>query len=427
MSLVKKTKIEKNHYEVLFSIEKEAFEKAVQAAYRKNVAKMNIPGFRKGKAPRAIVEKMYGKGVFYEDALNDCIPEAYEAAIKESKLDVVGRPEFDVESMEDEAPVMKATVYTKPDVSVEGYLGIEVEKKVAPVTDEDVDAEITRVRERNARTVEVTDRAAQDGDTVTIDYEGKVDGVAFDGGKADGHDLKLGSGSFIPGFEDQIVGKQIGETFDVNVTFPEEYHAKELAGKAAVFTVTLHAIKAIELAELDDEFAKDVSEFDTLEAYKADIKAKQTEKNEKAADAEVEDKLIDALLEKMSAEIPDVMFVQETENSLRDMDNNLRMQGLDLSTYCKYTGMDLDALRAQMRPRAEKQVKVRLVLEKIAKLEKLTATKKDIEAEYKRIAEAYNVPVDNVKTMIDAKDIGEDLKVKAAIELVKEKAVITLA
>ncbi len=427
MSLVKKTKIEKNHYEVPFSIEKEAFEKAVQAAYRKNVAKMNIPGFRKGKAPRAIVEKMYGKGVFYEDALNECIPEAYEAAIKESKLDVVGRPEFDVESMEDEAPVMKATVYTKPDVSVEGYLGIEVEKKVTPVTDEDVDAEITRVRERNARTIEVTDRAAQDGDTVTIDYEGKVDGVAFDGGKADGHDLKLGSGSFIPGFEEQITGKQIGETFDVNVTFPEEYHAKELAGKAAVFTVTLHAIKATELADLDDEFAKDVSEFDTLEACKADIKAKQTERNEKAADAEVEDKLIDALLEKMSAEIPEVMFVQETENSLRDMDNNLRMQGLDLSTYCKYTGMDLDALRAQMRPRAEKQVKVRLVLEKIAKLEKLTATKKDIEAEYKRIAEAYNVPVDNVKSMIDAKDIGEDLKVKAAIELVKEKAVIKLA
>ena len=427
MSLVKKTKVEKNHYEVLFSIEKEAFEKAVQAAYRKNVAKMNIPGFRKGKAPRAIVEKMYGKGVFYEEALNECLPEAYEAAIKESKLDVVGRPEFDVESMEDEAPVMKATVYTKPDVAIEGYLGIEVEKKVAPVTDEDVDAEINRVRERNARTVEVTDRAAQDGDTVTIDYEGKVDGVAFDGGKADGHDLKLGSGSFIPGFEDQIVGKQIGETFDVNVTFPEEYHAKELAGKAAVFTVTLHAIKATELAELDDEFAKDVSEFDTLDAYKADIKAKQTEKNEKAADAEVEDKLIDALLEKMSAEIPEVMFVQETENSLRDMDNNLRMQGLDLSTYCKYTGMDLDAIRAQMRPRAEKQVKVRLVLEKIAKLEKLTATKKDIEAEYKRIAEAYNVPVDNVKNMIDAKDIGEDLKVKAAIDLVKEKAVITLA
>ncbi len=427
MSLVKKTKIEKNHYEVLFSIDKETFEKAVSAAYRKNVGKMNIPGFRKGKAPRSIVEKMYGKGVFYEDALNECIPEAYEAAIKESRLDVVGRPEFDVESMEDEAPVMKASVYTKPDVAIEGYLGIEVEKKVTPVTDEDVNAEIERVRERNARTIEVADRAAENGDTVTIDYEGTVDGVAFEGGKADGHDLKLGSGQFIPGFEDQIVGKKIGDAFDVNVTFPEEYHAKELAGKAAVFAVKLNAIKATELAVLDDEFAKDVSEFDTLEAYKADIKAKQTEKNEKAADAEVEEKLIDALLEKMSAEIPEVMFVQETENSLRDMDNNLRMQGLDLSTYCKYTGMDLDAIRAQMRPRAEKQVKVRLVLEKIAKLEKLTATKKDIDAEYKRISEAYNVPVDNVKTMIDAKDIGEDLKVKAAIELVKEKAVITVA
>ncbi len=427
MSLIKKTKIEKNHYELKFSIDKETFEKALQAAYRKNVAKMNIPGFRKGKAPRAIVEKMYGKGVFYEDAINDCLGDAYETALKESKLDVVGRPEFDIESMEGEEPIMKASVYVKPDVTVEGYLGIEVTKTVKAVTDEDVDAEIQRVRERGARTIEVTDRAAIDGDTVTIDYEGSVDGVLFDGGAAKGHDLKLGSGSFIPGFEEQIVGKSIGEEFDVNVTFPEEYHAKDLAGKAAVFKVTIHAIKATELAELDDEFAKDVSEFDTLEAYKADIRAKQAEKNEKQADAEVEDKLIDALVEKMQADIPEVMFEAETENSLRDMDNNLRMQGLDLSTYCKYTGMTLDTIREQMRPRAEKQVKVRLVLEKIAKLEKLTALKKDVDAEYKRIAEAYNVPVDEVKKMIDAKDLGEDLKVKAAIDLVKEKAVITLA
>ena len=427
MSLIKKTKLEKNHYELKFSIEKETFEKALNAAYRKNVAKMNIPGFRKGKAPRAIVEKMYGKGVFYEDAINECLGEAYEAALKESKLDVVGRPEFDIESIEGEEPIMKASVYVKPDVTIEGYLGIEVTKTVKEVTDADVDAEIERVRERGARTIEVTDRAAIDGDTVTIDYEGSVDGVPFDGGKAEGHDLKLGSGQFIPGFEDQIVGKSIGEEFDVNVTFPEEYHAKELAGKAAVFKVKLHAIKATELAELDDEFAKDVSEFDTLEAYKADIRAKQAERNEKQADAEVEDKLIDVLVEKMEADIPEVMFEAETENSLRDMDNNLRMQGLDLSTYCKYTGMTLDTIREQMRPRAEKQVKVRLVLEKIAKLEKLTALKKDIEAEYKRIAEAYNVPVDEVKKMIDAKDLGEDLKVKAAIDLVKEKAVITVA
>ena len=427
MSFIKKTKLEKNHYEIQFSIEKDAFKKATDAAYRKNVAKMNIPGFRKGKAPRAIVEKMYGAGIFYEDAINECLPAAYEEAEKASKLDVVGRPEFDVISLENDEPVMKATVYTKPDVAIEGYLGIEVTKTVKAVTDEDVDAEIAKVRERNARTVEITDRAAENGDTVTIDYKGTVDGVAFDGGSAEGHALKLGSGQFIPGFEDQIVGKSIGEEFDVNVTFPEEYHASDLAGKAAVFAVKLHAIKATELAVLDDEFAKDVSEFDTLDAYKADVKAKAEEKNVKEADAEVEDKIIDTLIEKMEADIPEVMFVTETENSLRDFDNNLRMQGLDLSTYCKYTGLDLDTLRAQMRPRAEKQVKVRLVLEKIAKLEKLTVTKKEIDAEYKRISEAYNVPVDQVKSMIDAKDLGEDLKVKAAIELVKEKAVITVA
>ncbi len=427
MSFIKKTKLEKNHYEIQFSIEEDAFKKATDAAYRKNVAKMNIPGFRKGKAPRAIVEKMYGTGVFYEDAINDCLPTAYEEALKASKLDVVGRPEFDVVSLENNQPVMKATVYTKPDVAIEGYLGIEITKTVKAVTEEDVDAEIAKVRERNARTIEVSDRAAENGDTVTIDYKGTVDGVAFDGGSAEGYNLKLGSGQFIPGFEDQIVGKSIGEEFDVTVKFPEEYHASDLAGKDAVFAVALHAIKATELALLDDEFAKDVSEFDTLDAYKADIKAKQEERNAKAADAEVEDKLIDALVEKMEADIPEIMFVTETENSLRDFDNNLRMQGMDLSTYCKYTGLDLDTLRAQMRPRAEKQVKVRLVLEKIAKLEKLTATKKDIEAEYKRISEAYNVPVDQVKAMVDAKDIGEDLKVKAAIDLVKEKAVITVA
>ena len=427
MSLIKKTKIEKNHYELQFSIEKDVFEAAVQAAYRKQVAKMNIPGFRKGKAPRAIVEKMYGKGIFFEDAINECLGDAYEAALKESKLDVVGRPEFDVESLEGDAPVMKASVYTKPDVSIEGYLGIEVTKTVKAVTDEDVAAEIERVRERGARTIEVTDRAAQDGDTVTIDYEGSVDGVLFEGGAAKGHDLKLGSGQFIPGFEEQIVGKSIGEEFDVNVNFPEEYHASDLAGKAAVFKVVLHAIKATELPELDDEFAKDVSEFDTLDEYKADIRAKLTERNEKQADAEVEDKLIDALVEKMEADIPEVMFVAETENSLRDMDNNLRAQGLDLATYCKYTGMTLDTIREQMRPRAEKQVRVRLVLEKIAKLEKLSVLKKDLEAEYKRIAEAYNVPVDEVKKLIDPKDLTEDLKVKAAMELVKEKAVITVA
>ena len=427
MSLTKKTEIEKNCYELEFTISKEAFEAAMNDAYRKNVKKMNVPGFRKGKAPRSIIEKMYGKGVFYEDALNACIGPAYEEAAKESELAIVGRPEFDVVSIEDNAPVMKAKVYVKPEVTIENYLGIEVTRTEKVADEAAVNAELERVRERNARMLDVTDRAAAMDDTVTIDYVGTIDGVAFEGGSANDHSLKLGSGAFIPGFEEQIVGKSIGETFDVNVSFPEDYHATDLAGKAAVFSVTLKEIKATELAPLDDEFAKDVSEFDTLDAYKADIQAKLQERFNKEMESEVSDKLMDALLERMQADIPEVMFEMETENELRDMDNNLRMQGLDLSTYCKYCGMDLDMIRAQLRPRAEKQVKVRLTLEKIAALENLTASAEAIEDEYKRISEAYNVPMDQVKAMVDEKDLAEDLKVKAAMDLVKEKAVVTAA
>lgn len=427
MSLLKKTETEKNGFELEFSIEKEAFEKAISNAYRKNVGKISIPGFRKGKAPRSIIEKMYGKGFFYEDALNECLPDAYDAALAESGLETVGRPEFDVVSIEDNAPVMKAKVFVKPEVTIENYLGIEVQKTVKAADDEAVNAEIEKVRQRNARTVDVTDRAAAKDDTVTIDFAGSVDGEAFEGGTASDHSLKLGSGSFIPGFEEQIEGKNIGDEFDVNVTFPEDYHAKELAGKAAVFKVNLKAIKATELAELDDEFAKDVSEFDTLEAYKEDIRKNLQERFDKEADNEVEDKLIDALLEKMSADIPEVMFVAETESSVQDFDNNLRMQGLDLSQYCKFTGMTLDTLRQQMRPRAEKQVKVRLTLEKIAALEDLKVSEQALEDEYNRISGAYNVPVEQVKAMIKTEDLEKDLKVKAAIDLVKEKAVITVA
>lgn len=427
MSLTKKTEVEKNCYELEFTVAKEAFESAMNDAYRKNVKKMNIPGFRKGKAPRSIVEKMYGKGVFYEDALNACIGPAYEEAAKEADLAIVGRPEFDVVSIEDNAPVMKAKVYVKPEVTIENYLGIAVSRTEKIADEEAVNAEIEKVRERNSRMVEVTDRPAAMDDTVKIDYVGTVDGVAFEGGSANDYSLKLGSGSFIPGFEDQIVGKSIAETFDVNVTFPEEYHAEELAGKAAVFSVTLKEIKATELAVLDDEFAKDVSEFDTLEAYKADTKEKLQARFDKEMENEVEDKLVEALLERMQADIPEVMFEMETENALRDFDNNLRMQGLDLSTYFKYTGMNLDTMREQMRPRAEKQVKLRLTLEKIAALEGLSVDAAAIEDEYKRISEAYNVPMDQVKAMIQESDLIEDLKVKAAMDLVKEKAVVTAA
>ena len=426
MSLIKTELTEKSGFVMEFSVSKEVYEKAELAAYKKNVKNINVPGFRKGKAPKAIIEKYYGKGIFFEDAINACIPEAFEAAVKEAELTIVGNPEFDIVSTDGDI-VLKATGFVKPEVAIDGYKGIEIEKKVESVKAADVDREIENARKRNARTVEITDRAAAMDDIANIDYEGSVDGVPFDGGKGQGHDLKLGSGSFIPGFEEQIVGKNIGEEFDVNVTFPEEYHAKELAGKAAVFKTKLNAIKAEELPALDDEFAKDVSEFDTLDEYKADIKAKMVKRNEDKAEAEVENALAEALMEKLVAEIPEPMFAAETENFVRDYDSRLRQSGLDLNTYFKYTGLTLDALRAQMRPQAERQVKVRLALEKIASLEALTVADEEIDAEYKRISEAYNVPEEQVKSMIMAEDIKADLLVAAAMKLVKDNAVIKKA
>ncbi len=423
MSLIKKELTEKSGFVMEFSISKEAFEKAENAAYKKQVKTINIPGFRKGKAPKSIIEKFYGKGVFFEDAVNACIPDAFDEAVKEAELTVVGTPKFDLVSTDGDI-VLKAEGYVKPEVTIEGYKGIEAEKNVEAVKDEDVEAELTRARERNARTVEISDRPAANGDIANINYEGSVDGVPFDGGKAEGHDLKLGSGSFIPGFEEQIVGKSVGEEFDVNVTFPEEYHAKELAGKAAVFKTKLNAIKFEELPAADDAFAKDVSEFDTLDEYKADIKAKMEKRNEEKAQAEFENALAEQLIEKLVAEIPEPMFEAETENFVRDYDNKLRSNGLDLNTYFKYTGLTLDALRAQMRPQAEKQVKMRLALEKIAQLEGLTASDEDVEAEYKKISDAYNVPMDDVKNMINAEDIKADVLVAAAMNLVKETATV---
>ena len=426
MSLTKMTKseTEANRYELEFSVDRETFAKALDASYRKNGADITVPGFRKGKAPRALIEKMYGKGVFYDDAINEVLPEAYEAAIKESALEVVGRPEFDIVSVGDEGLVLKAVVYVKPEVKIEGYLGIEADKKVEEVTDEAVEAEINRVRERNGRTVDVTDRAAIDGDAVTIDFDGYVDGVAFDGGKAEGFDLRLGSGQFIPGFEAQIVGHAIGDAFDVNVEFPAEYHAEELAGKPAVFKVVLHAIKATELPALDDEFAKDVSEFDTLAEYQADVRAKIQDRNEKTADAAFENAVIDALVERMEADIPEVMFQAEAESMVHDYENRMRMQGLDLETYFRYTGMTMEGMMAQMRPQAEKQVRVRLALEAVAKAENIEITEEQIAEEYQRIADAYSMPVEQVQALVETDGIVADLKVKAAMDLVKEKAVI---
>ncbi len=424
MSLTKSEVIEKNRYELQFSVDKATFDAAVSAVYRKQVKSITVPGFRKGKAPRSVIEKMYGAGVFYEDAINDLIPAAYTEAATESGLEIVGQPEFDVVSIDENGLLLSAKVYVKPDVEIKDYCGIEVEKTVAEVSDEDVDHEIEMVRERNSREIDVTDRAAELGDTTVIDYEGFCDGVAFDGGKGTDYALKLGSGSFIPGFEDQIVGKNIDDEFDVNVTFPEEYHAAELAGKAAVFKVKIHAITRVELPALDDDFAKDVSEFDTFDEYKADVKAKIEKRNEAAADNAVEDKLVEVLIEKLEGDIPEAMYEAETENFVRDYDTRLRSQGLDLKTYFKYTGMNLDSLREQMRPQAERQVKARLALEKIAALENIEATEEDINEEYEKIAAAYGIELEQVKASIEPAAIAEDMKVKKALDFVKEKAVI---
>ncbi len=426
MSLIKNELTEKSGFVMEFSVSKEAYDKAEMEAYKKNAKSINVPGFRKGKAPKAIIERLYGKGIFFEDAINACIPEAFDAAVKEAGITVVGSPKFDLVSNDGDI-VLKAEGFVKPEVTIENYCGIEAPRKVARVTKANVEEELDRARARLARTVDVTDRAAKNGDIANIDFEGFMDGVAFDGGKGEGHDLKLGSGSFIPGFEAQIEGKSVGEEFDVNVTFPEEYGATELAGKPATFKVKLNAIKAEELPSADDEFAKDVSEFDTLDEYKADIKAKIAKRNEEEADRAFENAVVEALLEKLVAEIPEVMFAEETENFIRDYDNRLRMQGLDLAQYTKYTGLTLDALRAQFRPNAEKQVKLRLALEKIAALEALTVSDEDVAAEYKRIADAYNLPEEQVRAMVAEEDIKADMLVAAALKFVKDNAVVKKA
>lgn len=425
MSLNKVTDVEKNVVEIEFTVDKATFDKAVDAAYRKNVGKMNIPGFRKGKAPRHMIEKMYGTGVFYDEALNAVIPDAYTEALRESGKEVVSQPEFDVESIDENGVVLKAKVTVKPEVSIQDYKGIAVERELAPTTDEEIDAEIEAARKKNAREIEVTDRPAQTGDTAVIDYEGFCDGVAFEGGKGTDHNLKLGSGSFIPGFEDQVAGHNAGENFDVNVTFPTEYHAENLAGKDATFKVTLKAIKFDELPALDDEFAKDVSEFDTLDEYKTSVKAKIDERHAKAADAAVEEKLIDTLCEKLEGDIPEVMYDNEVENGIRDMANRMAQQGIKLDMYLQYTGMKLEDLRKEMRPRAEKQVKTRLALEKIAALEGIEATEEDIQKEYENIAAAYGLKADDIKGQLDDALLAEDIKVRKAVQLVKDAAAVT--
>ena len=425
MKLLNITDAEKNQKVIEFSVDKATFDAAVDKVYKKNVAKLNIPGFRRGKAPKSMIEKMYGKGFFYEDAINEILPEAYASALEESGLDVVSHPEIDIKTIDDNGVVVTAAVYVKPEVKLGEYKGMEATREDVKVSDEAVDAEIKKALEGQARETEVTDRAAEMGDEVVFDFDGYVDGVAFAGGKSENYELKLGSGAFIPGFEEQIVGKNIGENFDVNVTFPADYHAEELAGKEAVFKCLIHTIKVRELPELDDEFVKDVSEFDTVDEYRADVKAKLQAEADKAEDANVDAQLMDKLVEMMEAEIPEVMFTNEVENMMRDYETRLRYQGLDMEMFMKYTGQTADDLKAQFRPQAEKQVKTRLALEAVAAAEAFEATAEEIDAEYTKIAEAYNVKVEDVRAQIDDAAIAADLVVGKAAQLIRDTAVVS--
>lgn len=425
MASIKAKEIEKNKYEFEFLIEKEAFDAEVNKVYRKNVSKMNVPGFRKGKAPKHVVEKLYGATVFYDEALDNLLPAAYETALASTKLEVVSRPEIDIISIDEKGVALKAAVWTKPNVEISEYMGLEVEKESVEVTDEEVMKEIDATRERNSRMLTVEGRPAQNGDQAVIDFEGFLDGVAFDGGKGEKYPLELGSGSFIPGFEEQIVGKNIGAEFDIDVTFPEDYGAENLAGKAVVFKIKLHELKVKELPELDDEFVKDVSEFNTVDEYKADVKAKLTERREKSVESKLENALIDALLANTEVDIPACMIEQEIDGYIRDYEYRLQSQGGSLEMYFQYTGMTMEQLRENFKTDAEKQVKTRLALGKIVKLEKIKALKKDIEAEYKKIAEGYNVDIETVKSSIPEASISEDIVLRKAVDLIKENAVIT--
>jgi len=419
MSLKSVKEPEKNVRVIEFGCDRKTFDEAVTAVYRRKAPKLTVPGFRPGKAPQHFIEKMYGSGIFYEDAVNDMIPALYPDALKESGLDPVSQPEFDMVDLNDEGLTLSAKFYIKPEVKIDGYKELSVKKVVNEVTDEAVDNEIKTVRERNARSIEITDRPAKTGDTVTLDYSGSVDGELFEGGTAENQPLELGSGHFIPGFEDQVAGHSIDEEFDVNVTFPEDYGAKELAGKAAVFKCKIHAINEKEIPELDDEFVADVSEFNTVDEYKADVRAKLEKREADRADNEAKDAIIDKLVEAIDADIPEVMFENEVNSELQSFDTRLRSQGLNLDMYEKYTGLTLDKMKEQYRPNAERQVKLRLALEKIAEQEALEVSDEEIETEYADIAKAYNMEAEEVKARILADDIKADLKVKKAMELVE--------
>ena len=427
MNLISCEKLEKSMVELQFSIDAETFKAAVNNAFKREGKKYAIPGFRKGKAPRHMIEKMYGSDIFHYDAVNDLFPEAYEAAVKEAKIDVVGRPDPEVVSMsEADGVVLKVKVAVKPEVELGEYAGLTVTKEAKNVNEADVDAEVKRMQDRNGRLL-TREGAAENGDTVDIDFEGFVDGKAFEGGKAEHYSLVLGSGSFIPGFEDQVVGHSAGEEFDVNVKFPEEYGAAELAGKDATFKIKLHEVKYKELPALDDDFAKDVSEYDTLDELKDSIRNNIKTNLDKQAEQKVENDLMDQVITNMKADIPDAMVDSRIDELIQDFEYRISQQGLKLADYLKYMGMNIEQFRAQFKEQADKQVKMRLAMEAIVAKEGITASDEEFEEEVKRIADAYKMEADKVKSIVDAAAVKADLAINKAIDFVKEKANVVTA
>ena len=426
MKLVEKKKLENSTVSLEVTVTAEEFEAACARSYKKNIGKMKINGFRPGKAPRHIVEKLYGPEVFYEDAVDDTCYLAFSEAALEAGIEPVDRPSIELKgTVSKEGYTFVATVAVKPEVTLGEYKGVKVDRIVSTVTDADVDVELKKYQERYSRLVPVTDRASALGDTVVIDYEGFTGGVAFEGGKDENHNLKLGSGQFIPGFEDQLVGKNAGEDVEVNVKFPDEYHSDELAGKEAVFKVKVKEVKTTELPEINDEFVKDISEFDTLDAFKADLKAKMQKSRDEESDNFVVDRIISIVVENMKAEIPAVMYDNELQNIMSEYDQRLRQQGMDLDSYMQYLGQNADDFKKLFQPQAEARVKSRLALEAVAVAEKIAVSEEEINDEYNRLADMYMAPVESLKMYIPEADMRKDLSVSKALEFLKAHAEIT--
>ncbi len=419
-------KLENNMAKLTIEVPAEELESAIEKAYQKNKNKISVPGFRKGKVPRKMIEQMYGKEVFYEDAANYLIPDAYENALKECEEEIVSSPKIEVTQIEAGKPfVFTAEVALKPEVKLGKYKGVKVEKIETEVTDEEVNAALDKERENNARTISVEDRAVKDGDMTVIDFEGFVDGVAFEGGKGENYPLTIGSGAFIPGFEEQLVGAELNKETEVNVTFPEDYHAEELKGKAAVFKCTVKEIKEKELPELDDEFASEVSEFDTLAEYKEDMKKKLAEKKENEAKSKKEEAVIEAIINDSEMDIPDAMVETQQRQMVDEFAQRLQMQGLSLDQYFQFTGLNVQMMLEQVKPQAEKRIKSRLVLEAVAEAENFEITEEDLEKEFARMGDMYQMDVEKVKELLgeEQKDmVKKDLKVQKAVEFIVENA-----